>query len=155
MKKAIVLGCTGMVGGCVTQRLLDNGWDVTGVTDMAGVFAGCSALRKLDVSHWHIARVTSTAFAFDGCAALKELDFTGWDTSKAQTMDGMFQGCTSLVRVTTGDSFEMRGEGSFPDATAKNGKWYSTTDGAWYTSEAIISSRSARQDTYTTSSKRS
>ena len=31
MKKAIVLGCTGMVGGCFTQRLLDLGWDVTGV----------------------------------------------------------------------------------------------------------------------------
>ena len=31
MKKAIVLGSTGMVGGCFTRRLLELGWDVTGV----------------------------------------------------------------------------------------------------------------------------
>ena len=31
MKKAIVLGCTGMVGSCFAQTLLERGWDVTGV----------------------------------------------------------------------------------------------------------------------------
>ncbi len=30
MKKAIVLGCTGMVGSCFAQTLLERGWDVTG-----------------------------------------------------------------------------------------------------------------------------
>lgn len=31
MKKALVLGCTGMVGGCFVSTLLERGWEVTGL----------------------------------------------------------------------------------------------------------------------------
>lgn len=56
MKKAIVLGCTGMVGGCFTQRLADLGWDVTGVARHTALgrhvpahpyaFVGCDILDR-------------------------------------------------------------------------------------------------------------
>ena len=56
MKKAIVIGSTGMVGGCFAHRLLDLGWDVTGVARHTALgrhvcarpypFIGCDILDR-------------------------------------------------------------------------------------------------------------
>lgn len=56
MKKAIVLGSTGMVGGCFAQKLADRGWNVTGVARHTALgrhvsarpypFIGCDILDR-------------------------------------------------------------------------------------------------------------
>ncbi|NLB68434.1 MAG: NAD-dependent epimerase/dehydratase family protein [Lentisphaerae bacterium] len=56
MKKAIVLGATGMVGGCFLTRLIESGWDVLGVSRNTAMgrqivqrsyrFVGCDILDR-------------------------------------------------------------------------------------------------------------
>ena len=68
-------------------------WDVSGVTDMSGMFAVTSF--NADVSKWDVSRVTDMngmfnhATSFDG-------DLSQWDVSRVTDMDDMFASATSF-----------------------------------------------------------
>ncbi|MBQ4512437.1 MAG: BspA family leucine-rich repeat surface protein [Anaerolineaceae bacterium] len=80
----------------VREMYLAN-FDVSGVTDMSGMFAGCSSLTTLDVSSWDTSAVTNMTSMFDGCRSLTDPDVSCWDTSNVTRMRGMFNNCASLT----------------------------------------------------------
>ena len=44
---------------------------------------------------------------FAGCSAIKQLNLGMFDTKKAETMEGMFSGCENLTQLTLGDGFDL------------------------------------------------
>ena len=79
-------------------RGLDN-LNTSEVTDMSRMFAGCSALRSLDVSRFDTSQVTGMSSMFSGCASLTELDLYFFDTAKVTDMHEMFNGCKGLTTL--------------------------------------------------------
>lgn len=70
--------------------------DTSGVTDVSGLFWGCSSLESLDVANWDVSRIEDFSRMFSGCSSLTALDLSGWDMSSAKEIRSMFSGCTSL-----------------------------------------------------------
>lgn len=62
------------------------------------MFAGCSALRALDLSSFDLSAVECTASMFNGCTALEHLNLPALPAEQAQTVNvhRMFEGCGSL-----------------------------------------------------------
>lgn len=69
------------------------------VTDMSGLFWGCSSLRTLDLSTFNTSNVTSMWSMFDDCTSLTSLNISTFNTSKVTDMRGMFYGCSSLTSL--------------------------------------------------------
>ena len=69
------------------------------VTDMSRMFAGCGALRSLDVSRFDTLNVKQMQQMFMGCAALTELDLYFFDTAKVTNMHEMFKDCKGLTTL--------------------------------------------------------
>lgn len=69
------------------------------VTDMGGMFAGCSSLTNLDVSGFKTDKVTIMYDLFSGCSSLTSLDMSGFNTSNVTNMSTMFYGCTNLTNL--------------------------------------------------------
>ena len=72
------------------------------MTDMNGMFAYCSSLTSLDVSHFDTANSTDMGGMFLGCSGLTELDVSRFNTAKVTNMYGMFQDCTGLTMLDLG-----------------------------------------------------
>ena len=93
-------------------RGLDN-LNTSEVTDMSRMFAGCSALRSLEVSRFDTSKVTDMGGMFSGCASLTSLDLSSFDTLKVRDMGSMFNDCQSLTTIycnsswSCGDSDDM------------------------------------------------
>lgn len=140
--------------GCSAVTSLDvSNWDTSKVTDMYGTFEHCTSLKSLDASNWDTSQVETMADVFNSCSSLESLDISSWDTSRVKdddiAMSHLFAQCTSLKRISVGEKFNMKTETSFPEATAKNKKWYSVPEKAWFTREEIIASRNPKACTYT------
>ena len=100
------------------------------VTDMAGMFYGCSSLESLDLSHFDTKNVTGNGMVimFYNCSSLKSLDVSSFEISDGLTdMKQMFADCTSLETIycaegadwsTSGDKFDM-----FYGCTSLSGKY--------------------------------
>ena len=48
-------------------------WNVSNVTNIAGMFTSCGILTALDLSNWNISKVTSSYSIFNYCKELKTL----------------------------------------------------------------------------------
>ena len=79
-------------------RGLDN-LNTSEVTDMSRMFAGCGALRSLDVSRFDTLNVKQMQQMFMGCSALTELDLYFFDTAKVTDMHEMFKDCKGLTTL--------------------------------------------------------
>ena len=88
-------------------RGLDN-LNTSEVTDMSCMFAGCSALRTLDVSRFDTSQVTDMSGMFRGCKSLAELNLYFFDTSEVTRLSGMFYGCSSLTTIYSNSSWSCR-----------------------------------------------
>ena len=77
---------------------LDN-LNTSEVTDMSRMFAGCGALRSLDVSRFDTLNVKQMQQMFMGCAALTEIDLYFFDTAKVTNMHEMFKDCKGLTTL--------------------------------------------------------
>jgi surface protein len=73
--------------------------DTSEVTNMGGMFIGCSSLTNLDVSNFDTSQVTNMEGMFSDCSDLTSLDVRNFDTSKVTDMHGMFGGCRSLTSL--------------------------------------------------------
>ncbi|MEE0182859.1 MAG: BspA family leucine-rich repeat surface protein [Lachnospira sp.] len=73
--------------------------DTNNVTNMGGMFSGCSALTSLDVSKFDTSNVTDMGNMFGYCSALTSLDLTGWNTSNVTNMNSMFSDCSALTSL--------------------------------------------------------
>lgn len=70
------------------------------VTEMFGMFAYCSALRTLDLSHFNTEKVTTMNALFFGCEAMESLDLSSFDTKNVTNMGSMFSGCKALTSLS-------------------------------------------------------
>ena len=66
------------------------------VTNMTGVFNGCSALTSLDLTNFNTAKVTDMKLLFANCSALESLDLSMFNTENVTSMPNMFNGATNL-----------------------------------------------------------
>ncbi len=80
------------------------------VTDMTGMFAYCSKLTSINLSHFCTDNVIYTVQKagmdgsvvyglFTGCSSLKSLDLSGFDTKNVTDMSGLFNGCSGLTSI--------------------------------------------------------
>ena len=70
--------------------------DLSGVTDMSGMFSGATSFDG-DISSWAVLSVEDMNSMFDGAASFdRPLD--SWDVSKVTSMNSMFSGATSFNR---------------------------------------------------------
>ena len=76
--------------------------NTSNMTDMNGMFAGCSGLTSLDVSHFDTSNSTDMGGMFSGCSGLSVIDVSHFNTAKVENMWGMFQGCTGLTTLDLG-----------------------------------------------------
>jgi surface protein len=68
------------------------------VTDMYGMFSGCSSLRSLDLSHFNTANVTDMGAMFYNCEELKTIYVgSGWTTENVTNGSAMFTQCYELI----------------------------------------------------------
>ena len=69
------------------------------VTDMSGMFLGCSSLTEIDLSHFDTSQVTNMNGMFMECSSLTALDLASFDTSKVTNMGAMFKDCKGLTTL--------------------------------------------------------
>ena len=75
-------------------------------TDLTNAFKGCSSLTSLDTTGWDVRNVNSMWCAFYGCGSLESLDTTGWVTSSVEMMNGMFAECRQLTEIIGIESWD-------------------------------------------------
>ena len=87
----------GMFQGCSNLSNVDvSNWNTANVKYMQWMFAKCSNLSSVDVSNWNTANVTNMDYMFYICSSLISLDVSNWNTANVTKMTGMFVGCSSL-----------------------------------------------------------
>ncbi len=64
--------------------------DASQCVNMHEMFAGCSSLIALDLSHFDTSNVTNMSSMFDDCIRLESLDVSSFDTSNVTDMSRMF-----------------------------------------------------------------
>ena len=74
---------------------------INNVTNMSGMFGGCSLLLSLpDISKWNTSNVAHMSYMFYECSSLSSLpDISKWNTNNVNNMSGMFCGCSSLLSL--------------------------------------------------------
>ena len=90
----------GMFAYCSNLTSIDvSHFDTSNVTDMNAMFSLCHSLTDLDVSQFNTAKVTDMGCMFMSCTALENLDLSSFNTSNVTAMGSMFQNCTSLSEI--------------------------------------------------------
>ena len=95
-----VTDMSGMFGGCSSLRALDlSRFDTSQVARMIAMFYGCSSLTSLNLSRFDTSEVKDMGHMFDNCPSLTALDLSSFDTSQVKGMREMFFGCSSLTSL--------------------------------------------------------
>ena len=76
-----------------------NNLDTSNVTDMSGMFDGCSSLTSINLTGLDTSNVTDMIGMFYLCSSLTSINLTGLDTSNVINMQDMFMDCTLLTNV--------------------------------------------------------
>ena len=71
------------------------------VTNMSGMFSGCSSLITLPViSKWNTKNVTNMNSMFRGCSSLISLpDISKWNTKNAININKIFDDCYNILNI--------------------------------------------------------
>ena len=72
---------------------------------MNRLFAYCSSLTSLDVTHFNTAKVTNMNSMFECCSSLTSLDVTYFNTANVTDMNKMFYKCSALTTIYASDNF--------------------------------------------------
>ena len=92
-----VTNMSGMFYGCSGLTSLDlRNFNTQNVISMGGLFSGCTGLSSLDLQHFNTEKVVSMGSMFSGCTGLSSLDLQHFNTEKVINMGSMFSGCTGL-----------------------------------------------------------
>ena len=73
-----------------------SNFDTSLVTNMTGMFNGCTNLSSLDLSSFNTSNVSKMNIMFNSCKSLSSLDLSSFNTSNVTDMTSMFLDCTSL-----------------------------------------------------------
>lgn len=92
---------------------VNDGGNDTGHNDdhsgFSNIFAGCSSLKKLDLSKWDTSHARYMTSMFKGCGKLADLNLGGsFSTKQVSSSNGaedMFYGCDSIKSLTVGKNF--------------------------------------------------
>ena len=104
-----VTNMTGVFNGCSALTSLDlTNFNTAKVTDMKLLFANCSALESLDLSMFNTENVTSMPSMFNGATNLKTLNVSNFNTEKVNNMGHMFANCPKLTSLDL-SSFNTKG----------------------------------------------
>ena len=104
-----VTNMTGVFNGCSALTSLDlTNFNTAKVTDMKLLFAKCSALESLDLSMFNTENVTSMPSMFNGATNLKTLNVSNFNTEKVNNMGHMFANCPNLTSLDL-SSFNTKG----------------------------------------------
>ena len=97
----IVTDMRGMFIGCTKLAKVKNitSWNTKNVEDMEFLFRDCTSLTTLDLSGWNTAKVTDLYGAFYNCSSLTSLDVSTWDTSAVEHIGDVFWGCSKLTSL--------------------------------------------------------
>lgn len=90
--------CSNWFNGCTNLTSIESieNLNTSNVKNMSGMFALCSNLETLDLSHFNTERVTTMAQMFYGCTKLHDLNISSFNTENVTSMNQMFGGCSSL-----------------------------------------------------------
>ena len=93
-------------GSSLTSATFDASFaNVTGLTNLSDWFSGCSALISISgLEYLNTSKVTSMYYMFANCSSLTELDLTHFDVSSLTDTRDMFYNCSKLDAIyATGD----------------------------------------------------
>ena len=90
--------CSNWFNGCTNLTSIEGieNLNTSNVKNMSGMFAKCSNLETLDLSHFNTENVTTMAQMLYGCTKLHDLNISSFNTEKVTNMYGMFEGCSGL-----------------------------------------------------------
>ena len=90
--------CANWFNGCTNLTSIEGieNLNTSNVKNMSGMFAKCSNLETLDLSHFNTENVTTMAQMFYGCTKLHDLNISSFNTEKVTSMNQMFSNCSSL-----------------------------------------------------------
>lgn len=90
--------CSNWFNGCTNLTSIEGieNLNTSNVKNMSGMFALCSNLETLDLSHFNTERVTRMAQMFYGCTKLHDLNISSFNTENVTSMKEMFSNCSSL-----------------------------------------------------------
>ncbi len=90
--------CSKWFSGCTNLTSIEGieNLNTSNVKNMSGMFALCSNLETLDLSHFNTEKVTTMAQMFYGCTKLHNLNIDNFNTENVSYMNGMFEGCSGL-----------------------------------------------------------
>ena len=92
-----VTNMDGLFFGCSSlETIVLSHFKTSLVSKMGYMFGLCSSLRSIDLSHFDTSLVTRMSYIFSGCSKLKSIDVSHFDTSSVVDMAGMFSRCSSL-----------------------------------------------------------
>ena len=95
-----VTNMSGMFAGCSGLTNLDlSNFDTSGVTNMYRMFINCYGLTELNISNFNTSNVTNMSGMFSSCSGLTELNISNFNTSDVTNMYNMFFGCNSLTEL--------------------------------------------------------
>ena len=82
-----------------------TGWDLSGTTNLEGLFADSKAKEIRGLNTWDTSKVTNMGLMFYGASSLKSIDLSNFDTSKVIDMTSMFNGASNLETIKVNDKF--------------------------------------------------
>ena len=86
-----------MFAGCKALKSLDLSTFMTSdATSMERMFYQCEELENLNISGFYTANVTNMSYMFAECPKLKKLNLTSFNTANVTNMAGMFKKCKEL-----------------------------------------------------------
>lgn len=90
--------CSNWFNGCTNLTSIEGieNLNTSNVKNMSGMFAKCSNLETLDLSHFNTEKVTTMAQMLYGCTKLHDLNIDNFNTENVSYMNGMFDGCSNL-----------------------------------------------------------
>lgn len=90
--------CSNWFNGCTNLTSIEGieNLNTSNVKNMSGMFAKCSNLETLDLSHFNTEKVTTMAQMLYGCTKLHDLNISSFNTENVTNMYEMFNGCSSL-----------------------------------------------------------
>lgn len=102
--------CSNWFNGCTNLASIEGieNLNTSNVQNMSGMFAQCSNLETLDLSHFNTEKVTKMTQMFYGCSSLQTLDLSSFNTGLANSVTDMFDGCSALRTIYVSDHFTFK-----------------------------------------------
>ena len=96
--------CASLFGNFTSLVTIDfnSNFNTSNVTNMVGMFQGCTSIVSLDLNSFNTANVTNmtsgnTSSMFYGCSSLTNLYINNFNTKNVIAMGALFSGCSSLI----------------------------------------------------------